>query len=170
MVGDYRNEFVLVGRIWHACDRVKSMFFQMVHDILLECLQVTVLLELDVHSFGPMMLTFSLGRNGGGPTLVGFYRFGTWILKSSPVLVRFASGPCDPSILGYLCNIPKLGHCRFECCLWWRCRRLIAFGRLIPRSLLLAWGLRELCVLVLCHLAQIQTVMTQLLSYLSPSG
>ena len=106
-----------------------------------------------IHSFGPTTLTFSLGQNGGGPVLVGFCRFGTWILKSSPVLVRFASGPCDPSVLGYLCYIPKLGHCRFECCLWWRCRRLIAFGRLIPRSLLLAWGLRELHVLVLCHLA-----------------
>ena len=154
-LGGSRNSIVLCSRTSTATsDRI----------------QEHVLLKLGIHSFGPVMLTFSLGRNGGGPMLVGFYRFGTWILKSSPVLVRFASGPCDPSILGYLCHIPKLGHCRFECCLWWRCRRLTAFGRLIPRRLLLAWGLWELCVLDLCHLAWTQTVITQLRSSLSPSG
>ena len=106
--------------------------------------------------------------------LVGFCRLGSWILESCPVLVGFASSPCDPRVLGYLSCVPKLGHCRFECCLGWRCRQLFslwrAFGRLIPRNIVHAWGLGELHILVLCHLDWMQGVSKQFRLNLHSSG
>ena len=45
-----------------------------------------------------------------------------------------------------------------------------AFGRLIPRNIVHAWGLGEMCILILCHLGWMQSVLTQLHLSLSSSG
>ena len=104
-------DFRRVDRTHDVGDRVESVRHHMLHDLLLEGLEVTVAGELGFQPFDTVRAALGLRRDGLGSVLSSQDGDGLRILQSGEARVGFPTCPCFPRVGSDLSETAEFGRC-----------------------------------------------------------